>query len=358
MALAVYNLFRRTVPDDLAVGALAWWTLLTVAFTIGSPGASYFFAWPALAALAVELWRLAARGPSAWLTAAGVAVPLAVAIVVMAPPLVIFFLLAFRLDGLGVPVVGVMGIFGALIAGLVLPYLLPRGVFRAPSAGVRWLGPVAAGILAVVLAGVGAARLGYSDSYPRPDYVAYVLDADRGSATWQASDRESWNAPLLRDAHASDVRIRPFQTIDGWASPAPKIEVKPPRLIETGRSGSGDDSVVHLRLVSPRRAPAAAVEIHVPKGIRAATVGGRAFPLSSDARDGDFQLSFVGVPGRGLPIALTVAPEQEMSATVEDWTQGLPPSLRAPRRPLDTMPAALAFRADPTVVVNQANLRS
>jgi hypothetical protein len=37
-------------------------------------------------------------------------------------------------------------------------------------------------------------------------------------------------------------------------------------------------------------------------------------------------------------------------ATVRDWTQGLPSALNVRKRPADTMPAPLSFRADPTIV--------
>ena len=43
--------------------------------------------------------------------------------------------------------------------------------------------------------------------------------------------------------------------------------------------------------------------------------------------------------------------------TTRDFTQGLPAAARRPARPADTMPTALSFRADPTVVKSNTTLR-
>ena len=172
-ALAVFAalytpLLRRARTENLALGALAWWVLLSVGFALAAPSAAYLWTLPALAAAGVALWRISGERSGAWRWAAGVGVPLAVLIVVYAPVMLIFTVLAFRLDGMGLPAVGIMGLFTALAAGLLVPHLAPRLAGRRALLGSRWLAPVAAAALAAVLVAVGVARLGYDEAYPRP----------------------------------------------------------------------------------------------------------------------------------------------------------------------------------------------
>ena len=361
-ALAVFAalytpLLRRARTENLALGALAWWVLLSVGFALAAPSAAYLWTLPALAAAGIALWRISRKRPAAWQWAAGVGVPLAALIVVYAPVMLIFTVLAFRLDGMGVPAVGIMGLFTALAAGLLVPHLAPRLVARRALLGSRWLAPVAAAALAAVLVAVGLARLGYDEDYPRPDFVSYVLDADSGRAAWQTDDRESWTEPLLRNARETDVELAPFSTFPGWRATAPTVDLPGPELDRLGARSDGDTATVRLRLRSARGADNLATQFRASGPILAASVEGRDLPRTADMRNGQLKLPYVGLPAEGIAVVLELAGGGTLRATMSDWTQGLPDQLDIRERPADTMPAPLSFRADPTVVMSEATLR-
>ena len=99
-------LLRRARTENLALGALAWWVVLSVGFALAAPSAAYLWTLPALAAAGVALWRISGERSGAWRWAAGIGAPLAVLIVIYAPVMLIFTVLAFRLDGMGLPAVG------------------------------------------------------------------------------------------------------------------------------------------------------------------------------------------------------------------------------------------------------------
>jgi MFS family permease len=284
---ALYTpLLRRMRTENLALGALASWVVLSVGFAVAAPSAAYLWTLPALAAAGVALWRISGERSGAWRWAAGVGVPLAVLIVIYAPVMLIFTVLAFRLEGMGLPAVGIMGLFTALAAGLLVPHLGPRLAGRRALLGSRWLAPVAAAALAVVLVAVGVARLGYDEAYPRPDFVSYVLDADSGRAAWETGDHHFWTEPLLRNAREADVELAPFSTFSGWRAPAPAVDLPGPELERVGARSDGDTVSMRLRLRSARSADNLATEFRASGPILAASVEGRELPPTADMRDG------------------------------------------------------------------------
>jgi hypothetical protein len=302
----------------------------------------------------VALWRVTGdrSAPTRW--AAGLSVPLAVLVVVYVPVLLFFALLALRLDGLGFPAVGVMGLFAALATGLIVPYLAPRVRGRRPPLGSRWLLPGAAATLAVLMVAVGVARLGYDESYPRPDFIGYVYDADTGRAFWEAGDRESWTEPLLRGAEPADIELAPFSSFAGWRAPAPAVSLAPPELTRLGTTTEGDETTLRLRLRSRRDAGNVAADLRASVPIVSATVEGKPYPVPEDD---ELRLQYVGLPRDGIVLTLTLRGHGRLRATLSDVSQGLPAAADAPQRPPDTMPAALSFRADPTTVTSSTSVR-
>jgi len=355
---ALYTpLLRRVRAENMALGALAWWVVLSIGFALAAPSAAYLWTLPALAAAGVAVWRISGERSGAWRWAAGVGVPLAVLVVIYAPVMLIFTVLAFRLDGMGFPAVGIMGLFTALAAGLFVPHLGQRLAGRRALLRSGWLAPVAAAALAVLLVAVGAARLGYDEAYPRPDFVGYVLDADSGRAAWETGDHDSWTEPLLRNAREADVELAPFSTFSGWRAPAPAVDLPGPELERLGGRSDADTVTMRLRLRSARSADNLATEFRASGPILAASVEGRELPPTADMRDGVLKLPYVGLPADGIVVVLELRGSGRLRAALSDWTQGLPDELDIRDRPADTMPAPLSFRADPTVVVSEATLR-
>jgi MFS family permease len=362
LALAVFAalyqpLLRRARAENLALGALAWWVVLAVAFALAAPSAAYLWTWPTLAAAGVALWRLTGERPAPWRWAAGLSIPIAVLLVVFAPAMLLFTVLAIRLDGTGFPAIGVMGLFAALAAGLLVPYLQPRLPSRRGLLGSHWLAPAGATMLAVLLVAVGVARLGYDDSFPRPDFVSYVYNADTGRAAWQAGDRDSWTKPLLENAEEADVELAPFSTVSGWRAPAPAVPLAGPAVRRAGRTTQGAGTTLRLILRSRRGADNLSLHLRAQHAVTAATVEGQRIPVTDGMRDGELELPYVGLPRTGITLELAVRGHGVLRATMWDWTQGLPSAANVPERPRDTMPAPLSFRADPTIVSATTSIR-
>jgi hypothetical protein len=358
LALAVFTalyqpLLRRARPDNLALGALVWWLLPAVVLTVAAPSAGYLFTVPALATGAVALWRLGGRRSIAWEWATGVGVPGAVLVVVYAPVMLLFAVLALRLDGMGMPALGVMGLFAALAAGLLIPWLRPP----IEGLGSRWVVPAGAALIALVLIAAGALRLDYSARYPRPDFFSYVYDAATGRAAYEASDRESWSRPLLEHARRGNIELGPFAVFPGWRAPAPALDLAGPRLVPAARTANGTTTTLRLHLTSPRGAEAAAVHLRAPGPITAASVQGRPIAVNRTMRDGELKLDYSGLTRAGVDLVVAVRGHGTVRAITRDYTQGLPNRLDVHSRPPDSMPTALGFRADPTVVVARTAVR-
>ena len=356
-ALAVFAalyapLLRRARTENLALGALAWWVVLSVGFALAAPSAAYLWTLPALAAVGVALWRISGERSAAWRWAAGVGAPVAVLIVVYAPVMLIFTVLAFRLDGMGLPAVGLMGLFTALAAGLLVPHLEPRlaGTARAAraAAGSRRSPPRRSRWCLSRLAWRGSAM---TRAYPRPDFVSYVLDADTGRAAWEAGDRESWTAPLLRNAREAEVELAPFSTFSGWRAPAPAVDRPGTRARARRRAtGWGQGVAAAAAAVGSRRRQPRDRVPRIGPDPRRERRGARAPAHRGDARRGP-EAPVRRAPGRRHRGGARAPRRRCAAARMSDWTQGLPARLDVPDRPADTMPAPLSFRADPTVVV-------
>jgi MFS family permease len=362
LAFAVFTalyqpLLRRARAENLALGALAWWVVLTVGFALAAPSAAYLWTWPTLAVAALALWRLTGKRPAAWRWSAGLAIPIAVLLVVFAPVMLIFTVLAFRLDGMGFPAIGVMGLFTALAAGLLIPHLRLRLPGRRGLLGSRWLAPAAAATLAAALFATGVARLSYDASFPRPDFISYVYNADTGRAAWEAGDTDSWTKPLLRNAKQADIELAPFETFAGWRAPALAVELAPPKVTRLSSTGDGDITTLRLRVASQRNADSVAVLFRAPGPIVAASVEGQPIPRTAAMSDGELKLPYVGLPRDGITLELKLRDRGTLRTALRDYTQGLPAAANAPRRPADTMPAPISFRADPTVVTSSTNIR-
>ena len=360
LALAVFAalyqpLLRRAHPDNLALGALVWWLLPAVVLTVAAPSAAYLFTVPALATAAVALWRLSGRRGTAWEGAAGVGIPGAMLLVVYAPVMLLFAVLALRLDGMGMPVLGVMALFAALAAGLLIPWLRPPIEGRGRRGG-RWVVPAGAALIALVLIAAGALRLDYTDRYPRPDFFSYVYDADTGRAAYEAGDRESWSRPLLEHARRGDIELGPFAVFPGWRAPAPALDLAGPRLVPAARTADGTTTTLRLHLTSPRGAEAAAVHLRAPGPITAASVQGRPIAVNRTMHDGELKLDYSASRGRAStsssPCAGTAPSGPPPATTPRDsrtgWTSPRVRPTRCPRPSASAPTRPSSSRAPPS----------
>ncbi|NYF55435.1 M28 family peptidase [Micromonospora purpureochromogenes] len=313
---AWYALTRRWAgPAALAVGSLGWLALLGVLLAALVPGGAYLATLPALAGAAAGLVALATRIDGPWpvlaVTLAG-----AVAVVILLPTVVLLF------PALGMAMGGVAALFAVLLGLAALPVvdlLHPaaggqRGMVALRARRLGALPAVAAGLAAVVLAGVGLRVDRFDAAHPAPTHLMYALDAGTGQARWLSheEDPQPWT-----DGYVDGLaKVEDFPGLgDGElrAGPAPAANLPAPKLEVLADTTVGRQRTLRLRLVPQR--PVRLATLHVETagaggaGIEAATVAGR--PVKIDQRQPDgrwWGIVFHAPPPEGIEVTLTLEP--------------------------------------------------
>src|SRR6185369_10262159 len=155
IVLTWYALLRRKFGSwALAIGALAWLAVLGVVLAAATPGGSYLAALPALAGAAAGL--VAMRTTNVWIRVAALFLGGAVAVVILAPTVLLFF------PALGLATGGAAAFFAAMLGMAVLPLI--ESLFGVSTAGPklrRALLALTAGVLAVAFTIVGLSVDGF-----------------------------------------------------------------------------------------------------------------------------------------------------------------------------------------------------
>ncbi|ADD44981.1 M28 family peptidase [Stackebrandtia nassauensis] len=238
------TLRRRLGPAALALGALTWLALLGSVLAFVAPGAAFRLAIPALFAAAgiVGALLLAPRAPM-WTAVAALAVgmvPVAVILVSTGSSLA---------EAFGLSMAGAPAVLFALAGTVSVPLLelwLPSP--DRPRHRFGWAVPVGAAVVAVVVCATGLAVTGFDEEEPRPTYLAYVLNADTGKATWvtQDTDTSQWTSEFISTAgdpdRVPDGYREPKVPINNWGR-APDVDLPAPTATVTR---VGDKLRVHM----------------------------------------------------------------------------------------------------------------
>ena len=362
---ALYLLARRFMraareEEGLAAGALVVLAMLAVLTALWVPSLSYLFAWPAFAgALVLGFGVFVPAGArDGWPRVAALAITAFVPILLFAPPIYILYtFLSVPLTGPGGPVPPVAAAFVllALMLGALLAHLLYfLGGRRA------WIVPMAFAAFALIFLAVELVSSRFDADHPHPDYVQYRLDADTGEATW-ISDTippDAWTEQFFKESYTK--RQMAFAPVYNYGTsfeviraPAPEVELPAARLEVLDDTTSAGTRQLRLSLSSPRGAPYAHLETDLPTEWTQASVDGEKIAVSQIPAEQrkTFALTFYNLPREGIEITLSVRSTEPISATVTDYSNGLPDLSRMEiePRPPEFMPAPYDFR-DPTVV--------
>lgn len=292
----------------LAYGALGWLAVIGVVLAAFTPGGSYLAALPALAGAVAGLVVVGpSRGRWGGPTGRRVVATLgaAVAVVVLAPVVVLFFPALGLATGAAPAVVAVLL---ALALAPVLAVLLPR----RRLAGRVLVG--ACGVLAVVGLVAGLVVDRFDAEHPEPTRLAYVLDTDTGEAMW-VSDEGSpadWTAGYV-DTETDLSGPFPMFQDPVWAGDAAAADLPAPRAQVTSDETTGDERTVTLE-VTPGEGPPIGtadalryVQLNAD-AVTSATVAGREVPLAGGALDTRFY-----APGTdGFEVVVTVPADDEL----------------------------------------------
>lgn len=322
VVLLWYALLRRRIgPASLAAGGLVWLAVLAAVLAAFAPGGSYLAAWPALAGAVAGI--LAAVTESRVVRLGAALIAGAVAVVVLAPTVALFF-----------PALGLRtGAAAAFVATMLVVALLPaiELLFADPD-GERgsWFAsaavPATAVVLAVACAGVGLSTDGFDADHPVPSQLVYALDSDTGQAWW-ASTEDTPGAftaryvegrePLPADypyLTGEDVATGPAEAAD---LPAPEVEV-------VSDAEVGGQRQITVRVTTQRPGVRLLVlDVGVDGGtVTRGQVAGRAVPEVALGED-RLWITFHAPPAGGLQATFAVDGDGPVDLRVIDGSDGL-----------------------------------
>ena len=330
---------RRIRVQDLGAGALVVWTVLMLASSVGLPGVSYVFTWPLLFATLALSYRSAATNGHA--TTRPTLRPAILAMVGLVPGTAMLApAFVAGADGT-ILFLALSGLIAALLFGLFIPYM------DLLTSGRRWIVPIVSAALAIVMIIKGNAASTFDAARPHPDSIFYVLDTDRGRATFASLDsrldvftaqffhrhvRAGWLArltglatfdasretlatiPVLRDfAHLNNGR-----TIEG---DAPLIKALAPEIKVLDDASKDGARLVKVHIASAWGAPI--VWMAVPFGVTVlgSSIDGRS---PGDRVTNGWTGWYWNAPASGFDLDLKLATQGPFTLTVIDQTAGLP----------------------------------
>ena len=322
--LGWYALLRRRLGGAaLAVGALGWLAVLGLVLAALTPGGSYQTALPALAGAAAGIVALSVR-PS-WGRLLSVTVGAAVAVVIMAPTVLLFF------PALGMETAGAPAFFAVLLGFALVPVLewifprtdAPRGPAR------RWWSAAPAGLCGVLtLVAVAAGLLvdRFDAEHPEPAQLMYALDADSGQARWVSTDAKPgvWTRQFVRGREdlAAAFGVLPDGVSTGPADAAP---LPAPELRVIADTTQGGQRTLILTLLPQRTVRLAYLEVQSGPRIVSATVAGRPVegePLLRGSGE-RFGVLFHAPPEEGVTLTLVLDEPGQVTIRAMDGSDGL-----------------------------------
>lgn len=329
---------------ELALGALALWTVVSLVVSVTLPGASYLTVWPLLGGLLGLALVIARQGRGPWRLTPGRVVVLvlgAVPLLLLYPPFV-----AEGFIALGLALAGPMMAAVAMAIGPV--------VALVPGAGTRsaWALPALLLAASLVTFAIGVRLAGFDDSRPAPSTAAYLLDDDSGQAVFLSTQAatDDWTAQILGAARVADVGA----LLPGFGrmlqAPAPSVALPAPELTLLSDLVDGAERELRLRLVSSRDAPVLVLAVGAETLVEALLVEGRpvAPPVPGAGRA---SLTISGRFDDGVELVLVTQAIADVELTIADlsWDLLRLPELRVPPRPPHLM-RAQTFVADAVIV--------
>ena len=343
---------------NLISGAMLVWALLAVATSILFTPVSYLFTFPLLGAvLAFGLLLLTGAQPARaddWRSLLAVTVALIPAVLLLAPvviwghAVITYVELPTRLPLAAVPV-----LFVALGLGLVVAFL------PLPNRTWRWTAPGAAGLVTVGFLIAAIAFSGFGTSQPRPDSVAYVLDADIGQAQWVSvgSGTDAWTRQFfVNGSHSTTFAPLPSELPDmklaARAADAPLVDLPAPVVTQTSNTARGSERTLTFHVTSPRHAPNMQLVLRSDSGIAGLSIDGKQARIGGGTGSGEpLTMQYYAVPTDGFDLEVVTNGAAPLRIAVEERSNGLPdvPGMTIQPRPASTMPAPFE-NADPTIV--------
>ena len=344
--LTWYGLLRKRIgPWSLAIGGLGWLAVLGLLLASATPGGSYLAAVPAVACAVGGIVAVSVR--PLWARVLSLALGGAVAVLVLAPIVLLFF------PALGLATGGAAALFAVMLGLALLPLLealyppVPApagsaagsedaaGAEVSPANGdedaaraepvrrprLRGAAPgLVAGLLAVACLAIGLVVDRFDTAHPAPEQLMYALDTDTGQARWVSADSSpgEWTSQYVSAPEDLSESFAPLGS-GLLTGPATAASLPAPTLTLESESTASGRRTLQLRLSPQRTARLVYLQV-LDAGVVGATADGRALPGSRTDR---FELLFHAPPAGGLPVTLEVDRAGPVRIRVMDGSDGL-----------------------------------
>ncbi|HKX29247.1 MAG TPA: M28 family metallopeptidase [Blastocatellia bacterium] len=340
---------RRVTVEDLTMGALICWAVLTTLICLRVPGGSYLLIWPLLLTTLVMgvVFSLREELTSVksliLLTLPGLS-----EILLIAP------LIWLMVAGLGLSAVWLLMAFTTFLLALHsahLSLLITDKKF-----------PLAFGLLGLCWLGAGSLMSRASIHQPRPDHLFYALNADRRRAIWGSIDLhpDEWTAQFFSPGaeRASLADLFPWRQGSFLRSDAPVLPLAPPEVSIIEDQVTDTLRTLRLRITSPRQAPVLTVYWNREVELTEISINGkRVVEENADSArpfDRSQKLSYFGVPEGGIELSLKLKSPGRVVLGVEDRSYGLPQIPQQPYRGRPDHLMALPFQDSDCTVVSKS----
>jgi hypothetical protein len=348
---SLYVTFRRKASaTELTMGAFLLCMALLVLTYFFAPGTSFLLMWPLFfALLPLGLGFVLDRPDSKFLKIA--------LLICTSVPVFLFSLLiaAFAILEPGAMQTMVsLCIFTVVLLALLAPQV------EVMTARRKWLLPGVCAVIGLSFIAFGALHSSYDTQHPRPDSVAYWLNADTGKGSWISLDErpDGWTSQFLT-GHIEREKIEIFVAPGGESvlkTDAPPAKLPAPEIVTLDDSVSGNERLLRLRLTSLRHADVLWVALEKATVLRA-TIGGKKLPSKMvEPNDRLWGFYYAVPPPDGIELDIAVGLADAPRLTLTDQTNGLPdiPGLHMKPRADDQMALHYYPAFDSTVLVSHS----
>ncbi len=342
---------RKASATELTTGAFLLCMALLVLTYFFAPGTSFLLMWPLLLALLpLGLGFVLDRPDSKLLKTAQ--------LICSAVPVFMFTLLiGYFVIGLGPGLMETM-VYLSIFTVVSLALLAPQ--LEMMMAGRKWLLPGTCAVIGLTFIAFGALHSGYDTQHPRPDTIAYWLNADTEKGSWISLDTrpDGWTSQFLT-GRIEREKIDIFAAPEGelvLKTDAPPLKLPEPEIVTLDDSVSGNERILRLRLTSLRHADVLWMEVQKATILRA-TIGGKKLPSKMvEPNDRLWGFYYAVPPADGIELDIAVGLDDAPRLTLTDQTNGLPdiPGLHIKPRTEDQMPLHYYPAFDSTILVSHS----
>ena len=348
---SLYVTFRRKASaTEVSTGAFLQCMALLVLTYFFAPGTSFLLMWPLFFVLLPLGLGFVLDRPDSKL--------LRIALLICAEVPVFLFTLLIAdfaiLEPGPMQTMVSLCIFTVVLLALLAPQL------EVMTAHRRWLLPGACAVLSFSFISFGALHSGYDALHPRPDSIAYWLNADTGKGSWISLDErpDGWTSQFLTGGIERD-KIDIFVAPGGESvlkTDAPPLKLPAPEIVTLDDSVSGNERILRLRLTSLRHADVLWVALEKVTVLRA-RIGGKKLPSKIvEPNDRLWGFYYAVPPADGIELDIAVGLADAPRLTLTDQTNGLPdiPGLHIKPRTEDQMPLHYYPAFDSTILVSHS----